>query len=70
MKFVREVLGGKPYDKQTQILRAVVQSRRVSVVGCNGSGKDWAAARVVQMVAPHALPGQGDSHGPHLPTGG
>ena len=22
-------------------------SRRVSVVGCNGSGKDWAAARVV-----------------------
>ena len=47
MKFVREVLGEKPYDKQVQILRAVVLSRRVSVVGCNASGKDWAAARVV-----------------------
>ena len=45
--FVQEVLGEKPYDKQVQILRAVGRSRRVSVVGCNGSGKDWAAARAV-----------------------
>ena len=45
--FVREVLRETPYDKQVEILRAIARSRRVSVVGCNGSGKDWAAARVV-----------------------
>ena len=44
---MREVLKEKPYYKQEEILRAVPKSRRVSVVGCNGSGKDWAAARVV-----------------------
>ena len=45
--FVEEVLGESPYLKQEEILRAVARSRRVSVVGCNGSGKDWAAARAV-----------------------
>ena len=45
--FVKEVLGERPYDKQLDILAAVTRSRRVSVVGCNGSGKDWAAARSV-----------------------
>ena len=45
--FVQKVLREKPYDKQVEILRAITSSRRVSVVGCNGSGKDWAAARVV-----------------------
>ena len=47
VEFVREVLGETPYAKQVDILRAVARSRRVSVVGCNGSGKDWTAARVV-----------------------
>ena len=47
MAFVRKVLGETPYEKQIQILRALRQSRRVSVVGCNASGKDWTAARVV-----------------------
>ena len=28
-------------------MRAVARKRRVSVVGCNASGKDWAAARIV-----------------------
>ena len=45
--FVREVLRETPYDKQEEVLNAVARSRRVSVVGCNGSGKDWAAARAV-----------------------
>ena len=45
VRFVREVLKEDPYDKQEEILRAVATARRVSVVGCNGSGKDWAAAR-------------------------
>ena len=47
VRFVKETLGESPYDKQVQILKAVGESRRVSVVGCNGSGKDWAAARSV-----------------------
>ena len=47
VEFVRGVLGEDPYDKQVEILKAVPRHRRVSVVGCNGSGKDWTAARVV-----------------------
>ena len=47
VKFVRETLGEEPYGKQVEILEAVAKHRRVSVVGCNGSGKDWTAARVV-----------------------
>ena len=47
MEFVRQVLHEEPYDKQVEILKAVPRRRRVSVVGCNGSGKDWAAARAV-----------------------
>ncbi len=47
VEFVRGVLGEEPYGKQVEILEAVPGNRRVSVVGCNGSGKDWTAARVV-----------------------
>ena len=47
VRFVREVLKEEPYEKQIEILEAVPRHRRVSVVGCNGSGKDWTAARVV-----------------------
>ena len=47
--FVTEVLGdaGAPYSKQAEMLEALVDHRRVSVVGANGSGKDWAAARAM-----------------------
>ena len=47
--FVRDVLGeaGTPYSKQVEMLEALVDHRRVSVVGANGSGKDWTAARAV-----------------------
>ena len=47
VEFVCEMLGGEPYSKQEEVLRSVAESRRTSVVGCNGSGKDWAAARAV-----------------------
>ena len=47
VKFVRDVLKEEPHEKQIEILEAVQRRRRVSVVGCNGSGKDWTAARVV-----------------------
>ena len=46
--FVEQVLGHPPpYDKQREILRTVAGERRTSVVGANGSGKDWAAARTI-----------------------
>ena len=47
--FVTHVLpeGGVPYSKQAEVLSALAADRRVTVVGCNGSGKDWAAARAV-----------------------
>lgn len=47
--FVMMVLAGAgtPYAKQAEVLAAVAAHRRVTVVGCNGSGKDWAAARAV-----------------------
>ena len=47
LEFVKETLGGEPYLKQEEVLMGVLESRRTSVVGCNGSGKDWAAARAV-----------------------
>ena len=45
--FFKKVLKAEPYDKQVEMLDEVSQRRRVSVVGCNGSGKDWTAGRVV-----------------------
>ena len=47
--FLTDVLGdaGAPYSKQAEMLEAIVEHRRVSVVGANGSGKDWAAGRAV-----------------------
>ena len=44
--YLREILGGKPYPKQIEIANSLATERRVSVVGCNGSGKDWLAARL------------------------
>ena len=38
---------GKPYPKQVEMLNLVAKERRVSVVGCNGAGKDWVEARVI-----------------------
>ena len=47
--FVRDVLGdaGAPYSKQAEMLDSLVDHRRVTVVGANASGKDWASARAV-----------------------
>ena len=36
VEFVCEMLGDKPYLKQEEVLRSVAESRRTSVVGCNG----------------------------------
>ncbi len=47
--FIAHVLpnAGTPYPKQLEMLNLVAHERRVSVVGCNGAGKDWVAARVI-----------------------
>ncbi len=47
VRFFQEVLGDEPYAKQREMLDLVAANRRVSVVGANGSGKDWAAARAI-----------------------
>jgi phage terminase large subunit len=44
--YLKGALGASPYSKQIEIAEAARDSRRVSVVGCNGSGKDWLAARL------------------------
>jgi len=41
------VLGWKPWDKQAEIGRALVEEQRVSVVSCNGAGKTCWAGRLV-----------------------
>ena len=47
--FIQHVLpnAGQPYAKQIEMLDLVANHRRISIVGCNGSGKDWAAARII-----------------------
>ena len=57
--FILDVLpdAGLPYAKQREMLELLVHNRRVSVVGCYASGKDWAAARAVLWwleTRPHA----------------
>lgn len=45
--FSRDVLGWEPWEKQEEIGRALVESKRVSVVSCNGAGKTVWAARLL-----------------------
>ena len=45
--FAREVLGWEPWQKQREIGEALVQTKRVSVVSCNGAGKTVWAARLL-----------------------
>ena len=67
LEFVKDALGEEPYGKQQDILRAVdSEARRVSVVGCNGSGKDWTAARVVLWWVHRYSPAKAVVTGPTL----
>ena len=46
--FLEEILGSSThYDKQLEILDAILNETRVAVVGCNSSGKDWTTGRAV-----------------------
>lgn len=45
--FIEEVLGATVFPQQREMANAVKDSRRVSVVGANGTGKDFMAARLI-----------------------
>lgn len=45
--FYRKILGTDPHPAQLSIADAATLYKRVSVVGCNGSGKDWMTGRLV-----------------------
>lgn len=45
--FFREVMGTPIYAKQREIAEAVRDHPAVAVVGCNGSGKDYIAGRIM-----------------------
>ncbi len=66
LEFVVRVLKEAPYAKQEEMLRAVDGARRVSVVGCNGSGKDWTAARIVLWWVHRHSPAKAIVTGPTL----
>lgn len=44
--FIREVLGGSPWERQVEIAEAVRDSPLTVVRSCNSAGKDWVAARL------------------------
>ena len=67
LEFVEGTLEEEPYGKQQEILRLVdSEARRISVVGCNGSGKDWTAARVVLWWVHRHSPAKAIVTGPTL----
>lgn len=45
--FVKEYLGGDPWEKQVEIMEAVRDNPRVAVESCTGSGKSWAVSGIV-----------------------
>ena len=45
--FLKDVLGCEVYPQQLAMMEAVRDERRVAVVGANGTGKDFAAARIM-----------------------
>lgn len=45
--FIERVLGDQMYDKQHQMCELVRDNRRTAIVGCNGSGKDFTAGRIL-----------------------
>ena len=67
LDFVEGMLEEKPYPKQQEILRLVdSNTRRISVVGCNGSGKDWTTARVLLWWVHRHSPAKAIVTGPTL----
>jgi len=51
-----EAMGDEPWEKQKEILRAVVEHTHVAVRSCHGAGKDWTAARAALHFFRHHIP--------------
>ncbi len=70
--FVEDVLGegGRPYGKQSEVLERVAANRRVSVVGCNGSGEGLGCGPGSAVVDRDALAVEGDRDGADAAAGG
>ena len=67
LEFVEEVLKESPYSKQREILKLVdSKAWRISVVGCNGSGKDWTTARIALWWVHRHSPAKAIVTGPTL----
>ena len=67
LEFVEGMLKERPYPKQEEILRLVdSKAWRISVVGCNGSGKDWTTARIVLWWVHRYSPAKAIVTGPTL----
>ena len=45
--FLTRILGADPHPAHARIANALAANSRVSVVGCNGSGKDWTSGRLI-----------------------
>ena len=45
--FVNKIIGEDLYRKQGEILRGIQSNPFVSVVGANGTGKDWTTGRLI-----------------------
>ena len=45
--FLTRMLGADPHPAHRSIANALSSHSRVSVVGCNGSGKDWTSGRLI-----------------------
>lgn len=46
-QFIPRVFGDQLYGKQIEMCRSLVQNRRTSVVGANGTGKDFCNSRLI-----------------------
>ena len=67
LDFVEKTLRETPYEKQKDILRLMdSKARRISVVGCNASGKDWTTARIVLWWVHRYSPAKAIVTGPTL----
>lgn len=50
-RFIREVLGGAPWDRQVEVAELIRDHPKVSVQSCNGAGKDWLASHLAVYFA-------------------
>lgn len=46
-RFMQEVLGWEPWEKQVDILHSIIDNNQTFVKSCNAAGKSWLAAGVV-----------------------